>query len=292
MKWWSKLKTLRIDGRWFLGGSHISLVIISLYTFQLQRTPLQLGFGVGVALATEFFLASVTKKYSSAIGLDRFLSAFTEAAGILVLLKSHIWWFYGAVSFLAVASKYLLRRDRGSHVFNPTNFAIVAALTFFPLYWFEARGDDFTVTSYPMMHVTFFGILATSFGGTIMVSLAYIASLAFWLFVFFPLHTKADAIYAFGPELGAIGLIYLWLMITDPKTAPASFKNQAVFAFCVAFLHIFLRKHEYLYSRYVALFVVTLVRYAYLALRKTERKPSQVASSPASDGNLGLSNTA
>lgn len=261
MKVLSLIKNRDINGRWFLGGSHITLVLICLIFYGLQRTSLQILFGIVCALSAEYLFYKLTNKYEKHHIWDRLFSAFTEVAGLLVLLKSHFWWFYGALAAIAVASKYVFRKTFKTHVFNPTNFAITFALTFFPLYWFGSWPDEFMISWYPMVHITAFGILAVWLGRTYVVSLAYVASVIFWSLIFFPAKNLSELIYSLGPEFGAIGLIYLFLMITDPKTAPKSYKAQSVYAFTIAFVHIFLRYNQYLYSRYIALFAITLCYY-------------------------------
>ena len=248
----------RIDGRWFLTGSHVALIAVSMVFFDLQRTHLQILFCFASVLVTELVFYSSTSKYKAGTWNDRAFSAIAEGAGLLVLLKSHIWWFYGLVGAMAVASKYIIRKDERSHVFNPTNFAIVMAITVFPLYWFDARADEFMVSTYALFHVTAFGIYAVWFGGTWVISISYILSILLLVALFYPMGTLADVIYAFGPEFGTIGLIFLWLMITDPKTAPKQRRFQILYAFMIALIHIALRKYQFLYSRYLALFLVTI----------------------------------
>jgi hypothetical protein len=262
MNFLEKIKNRQINGRWFLGGSHITLVIISFIFFHLQRTPVQIVFGVLCGFITEYLFYRLTNKYENNNTWDRLFSSFTEIAGLLVLIKSHLWWFYGALGFMTVAAKYIFRKTKKSHIFNPTNFSITMALTFFPLHWFGAWSDEYMRSWYPMLHISAFGMIAVWLGRTYIVSFVYILSVIFWCLVFFPVHNFSSLVYSIGPEFGAIGLIYLFLMITDPKTAPTKYRPQALYAFTIAFVHIALRYNQYLYSRYVALFIVTLIYYA------------------------------
>ncbi|MDD4974874.1 MAG: hypothetical protein PHY93_11020 [Bacteriovorax sp.] len=271
MNWFDKIKNREIDGRWFLGGSHITLVIICLLFFSLQRTPIQIAFAILCGLITEYIFYQATSKYEKYMLWDRLFSAFTEVAGLLVLLKSHLWWFYGFLGAVTVAAKYLFRKTEKTHIFNPTNFAITIAVTFFPLHWFGAWPDEYMSSWYPMLHITAFGIIAVWLGRIYIVSIAYILSVIFWCLVFFPINGLASLIYAIGPEFGAIGLIYLWLMITDPKTAPKKYKHQIFYGFSIAFIHILLRYNQYIYSRFVALFIVTLLYYALTLFNETNR---------------------
>lgn len=263
----------KLNPRWLLGGSHITLLIISYAFFNLQRSVMQILFALVCGLGTEFLFYKFTNKYGKDIVLDRLFSAFTGVAGLLVLLRSHLWWFYGLISVMAISSKYLLRKSENSHIFNPVNLAITLALTFFPQHWFVSWADEYMISWYPMLHVCLFGVIAVWLGKTITISFTYILSVIFCCFLFYPINNISSLVYAIGPEFGAIGLIYLWLMITDPKTAPKDEGHQMIYAFSIAFLHIFLRYHQYLYSRYVALFVVTLFYYA-LTLYK-ERAPDK-----------------
>lgn len=134
-------------------------------------------------------------------------------------------------------------------------------LTVFPIHWFGAWRDEYMLTTYPMVQVTLMGMTAVWLGKTYVVSMSYIAGLFIWLCLFFPMTNLTDLVYAIGPEFGAIGLIYLFLMITDPKTAPKNYYAQMFYGLSIAFIHVYLRKHQLLYSRYVALFIVTLVYY-------------------------------
>ena len=266
-KIFESLKNREISGRWFLGGSHVALVVICLIFYNLQRSVPQMIFGFTIGFITEFIFYKFTKKYSTNKVLDRLFSAATETAGLLVLLKSHFWWFYGFLSFITVAAKYLLRKDENNHIFNPTNFSITMGLLFLPINMFGAWPDEYMSVLYPMFHVTVFGILAVYLGKTYIVSITYILSVIFWCMIFFPFHNFSNVVYALGPEFGAVGLIYLWLMITDPKTAPQSKSMQAMYAFVIAFVHILLRYNEFLFSRYIALFIVTLIFYGFYLLR-------------------------
>jgi hypothetical protein len=272
MKLLSKIYNREIDGRWFLGGSHLSLVFISILFFHLPRTPLQIVFGYATGILTEFLLFKFSSKYTNKPFTDRAFSASTETAGLLVLLKSHIWWFYGFLSFLAVASKYTLKKDSNSHIFNPTNFAITLSLILLPTNWFASWADEYMVSLYPMLHVLCFGLIAVWLGRTYVVSISYFVGIVIWVLLFFPINTISKIVYAFGPEFGTIGLIFLFLMITDPKTAPKNFYHQAIYGFTIAFIHIFLRSRQLLYSRYTSLFIVTLIYY-FLDKRKTVNSP-------------------
>lgn len=282
MTLWHRIANRRLDGRWFLGGSHLALLAVSMVFFRLQRDPPQVLVGFAAALLTEGILYSVTRKYPRGRISDRCFSAATEAAGLLILLRSHELWFYGLVSVLAVGSKYVFRRDDGRHIFNPTNFAIVFALAVFPPHWFAAWSDEYMRHWYPMLHVTAFGMMAVWLADSWRITMAYVVGLIAALLVAFPFSSLSDVVYAVGPELGVASLIFMFLMATDPKTSPREPRSQIVYGLAIAVGHVWLRAHEVLYSRYISLFVITLIWYLLFVARDWRATPAHDATTRAS----------
>lgn len=252
----------KLDGRWFLGGSHITLLLISYFFFSLQRSIFQICSAYVAALICEYVFFKFSQKNKHRRLIDSLFSATTEAAGLLILVRSSFQWTYVVFSVLAVSSKYLLLLDKKRHFFNPTNFAIVAGLTFMPREYFEVRGDDFNISFYPMMHVLLFGLAAVYLGKTWRVTLAYFITIVLMSFLL-SLQSGDSIIYYLGPEVGAIGLIFMFLMITDPRTTPASSRGQLFFGFLVAATLYVFRSFEMFYSHFFSLFIVTLFRGLY-----------------------------
>lgn len=249
----------KIDGRWFLGGSHLTLLIVSIVYFNLARSPFQIVTAYLAAVTIELLLHRFTNKTKHRGTLDVMFSAATEAAGLLILVKLNHPYAYAFMSAVAVASKYLLRIDEKRHAFNPTNFAIIASLIFIPNESIEVRSDEFNLTYYAIGHVIFFGIFAVKLGGTWRVSASYFCSVLVLSGLLSLVHNESW-IYYLGPELGAIGMIFMFLMITDPKTTPKSHLLQVFYGASVGLVLYVLRYFEVFYAHFLALFVVTLVR--------------------------------
>ena len=265
----NRLANRSLDGRWFLTGSHILLLLVSIVSYHLQRTYTQILFGLACAWCFEALLYYKTTKYARTSLRDRLFSATAECAGLLILLKTHLWWFYGFASLVAIGSKYAFRRDHNRHVFNPTNFAITLSVSFLPSHWFAVWADEYMISWYPMLHVTCFGVLAVWLARSWLITVSYFVGLLIAFIPFFAMKTGSDWVYALGPEVGAAGLIFMFLMVTDPKSSPRQAKYQIVYGCAIAFLQVILRHQEYLYSRYISLFAVTLVSYA-LQLYRTQ----------------------
>lgn len=261
------------DGRWFLGGSHLFLCLISIIFFNFQRSWFQIIVAYLTAITVELVLFKTTSKYKDKKASDRIFSASTEVAGLLILIKSGHPYFYAITGSIAVISKYLFRLNKLQHLYNPTNFAIVMGLLLFPATSFNVLGDEFTLSVYPLFHVLIIGTFAIWRGGTWPVSLAYFVTIllnALMMKFFF----HENFYYWFGPEVGVIGLIFIFLMITDPKTTPSSIPNMMLYGFAVAFFKIILKYYEFVYPAYIALMIVIVIRGTSILLNSTVNSPT------------------
>ena len=251
----------RIEGRWFLFGSHLTLFAVAIAHYNLPRSALQIVLAYVVAVGTELGLHFWLKKYPKATTWDRTLSAASEAAGLLLLVRSTLWYYYAIGCFIAVAGKYVFTRHDSVHVFNPTNFAIIVGLALFPINTFELNPDEYSISTYAIFHVMAFGIFAIAFGGTYLVTIGYYLGLLFCA-VFAKAFLTTGWVGILYPELGAFGTIFAFLMITDPRTTPARQSYRFLFGLAVAVMVITLRSMQVSFPNFVALFLVTLATFA------------------------------
>lgn len=258
----------KMDARFFLITSNVSLLVISTLFFGLQRAWEDIFFAFSVGILTELFFFKKLNKYKNGHSLDRSVSAIAEVSSLLILFRSPYWWFVGAMSFITITAKYVLKKTQNTHIFNPTNFAIIVALVFFPYHWFAILPDEFMMSLYPIFHVVFWGGIAIWLGKTWQIAISFFVSTFFWCIIFFPIHNLSTFTYSIGPELGSAGVIFMFLMITDPKSAPQKKSDQIFFGALVGFIHVFLRYHKYMYSRYMAGFLVAAFFYGVLNFQK------------------------
>ncbi|HRK06569.1 MAG TPA: hypothetical protein PLZ57_02265 [Pseudobdellovibrionaceae bacterium] len=271
----------KLDGRWLLFGSHISLLILAVPFLGLSRTPLQIFSGLLAAVVTELLWHRWAPRYAKSAWRDRVLSALAEGAGLLILLQSEREFFFVLASVIAVSSKYIFLRADRSHIFNPTNFAAVALLAFLPFDWFAVWPDEFNTSLYPVFHVVIFGIYAVRLGGTWRVTAGYFACI-----LLSSLAVSAgqmdELIYWLGPELGVRGMIFAFLMITDPKTTPRSHLAQMLFGAGIGIVHTILKAEGILYAKFIALFAVTTALLAYEVFRNLKHNRAGSRHQPAS----------
>ncbi|MEO6953043.1 MAG: hypothetical protein ABI321_14680 [Polyangia bacterium] len=253
----------RLDARLFVLGNNLLLLGFGLVLFALQRSAAQIVSSIGAAIAVEL-LFSVRKLRAApdvrALVKDRVLSASVAGVSLLILLRSTEPWFYPAVAALAITSKYVLRTPRG-HLFNPTNFAIVAALALVPDS-LQVRPDQFSSSPWLMVMTVAFGVAATSVGAVWRCTAGYYATV---LLVGLPVGTlllHVKPLWILVPELNTSTLIFAFLMITDPRTTPRGHRSQLLFGGLVALVHLWMRSQQLVYSPFIALFVVTALRSA------------------------------
>lgn len=156
-------------------------------------------------------------------------SALISGLSLCLLLRTNSLLVALGAAALAIGSKFLFRLS-GKHLFNPTNFAIVAAILSGEAWVSPAQWGNFAL----------FGFLIACLGGMVVhralrsdVTYAFLAfylailiGRALWLGQPFatPLHQLSNGAF----------LIFAFFMISDPKTTPDSRLGRIVFSAAVA----------------------------------------------------------
>ena len=180
-------------------------------------------------------------------------SAYITGISVGILLRSPAYWPYAVCSLLSITSKYALR-FRGRHIWNPSNFGICAML-------FLASQS---VASLSIQWGNNFGSLAVIWmlGSVILwrarrihISLTYVVS--FIALSFLRSWITGDPWQAeISPITGPMYQLFIFFMITDPKTTVRSRTGQCFVAFFVALLEMFLRLNSCVFAPLYALFWV------------------------------------
>lgn len=199
-----------------------------------------LDFEVRLANAVVILATALGAQYAGTKlwGLPTFdpKSALISGLSLCLLLRANSPLVAGVAAYLAVASKFVIRWD-DKHVFNPTNFALVAMLSL----------DFGWVSPGQWGREAFFAFLVACLGGLVVnraarsdVTYAFLASYvalvmgrAWWLGdpLAIPLHHLQN---------GAL-LIFAFFMISDPKTTPNARAGRMVFAATVALGALFVQ---------------------------------------------------
>src|SRR5215213_2588948 len=157
------------------------------------------------------------------------------------------WYVFAGVAALALLSKYVIRY-RGSHIFNPANIGLVIAFVVLGMTRVEPLDFWWAPLNSPMLAA--YAVIIV--GGLLITRRLHLLLLAatFWVALSVGVGTLAASSHcmvtrwSFAPVCGfdfwrAIVtspevLIFLFFMITDPKTVPAGRIGRMVFGLLVA----------------------------------------------------------
>lgn len=180
-------------------------------------------------------------------------SAYISGISVGILVRSPDFWPYALCSALAISSKYVLRW-RGRHLWNPTNFSVVAMLVLAGDYM-SALSIQWGNVVPPMIVVWILGAIIVYRVGKWHISAVYVVSFIA-LSAVRSLFTGHGFITEVAPITGPMYQLFIFFMITDPKTTVKSYRGQMVVVFLVAVVELFLRLAEFVHAPFYALFIV------------------------------------
>jgi hypothetical protein len=180
-------------------------------------------------------------------------SAYISGISVGMLVRSPAIWPYALCSLISITSKYVIRVD-GRHIWNPSNFGICAMLVLasssvasLSIQW----GNDI----HPMLIVWILGSIIIYRLKRFHITATYVVS-----FIVFSYLRSLITGHPFLAEMavitGPMYQLYIFFMITDPKTTVQTRRGQCVVAFCVALMEMILRLNEVVHAPYYALFTV------------------------------------
>ena len=216
----------RMDPRWFQISALTALLTYGAVWLDFEITFAQAAITLGAVLLTQF----AATRWARLPAFDP-KSALISGLSLCLLLRTNSLALAAIAGVITIASKFLLRVN-GKHIFNPTNFGLVAMML--------ATGGAVWVSPGQWGNVAFFAFLMICAGGLVVmratrsdVTFAFIAcylALVFgrslWLGepLAIPLHRL---------QSGAL-LLFTFFMISDPRTTPDSREGRLVFATLVA----------------------------------------------------------
>jgi Na+-transporting NADH:ubiquinone oxidoreductase subunit NqrB len=165
----------------------------------------------------------------------------------------HGWWIFAGTAAVALVSKYVIR-FRGGHVFNPSNFGLVLCF----LLLGPERADPLDLWWGPMSAWMALALVVIVVGGLAILTRLRLLEIAVFFWVAFAagiavLAASGHAMTArwhlgpvtgwefwrvlvFSPEI----LVFLFFMITDPKTIPGGRLGRRLYAVGIALVAVLL----------------------------------------------------
>ena len=221
-------------------AGHLSFGILESY----QKTLL----AIAVSIGTELLLGRIF--------LHKWVhpaSAYISGISVGILVRSPAFWPYALCAAISIMSKYVLR-IKGRHIWNPSNFGISAMLFLVPetvaslsIQWGNYLLPMLVIWGLGSViiwrlrrfHITF----------TYVVSFIAFAFLRSWL-------TGSPWQSEIAPITGPMYQLFIFFMITDPKTTVRSKTGQCVVVFLVALVEMVMRMYQIVYAPFYALFIV------------------------------------
>jgi Na+-translocating ferredoxin:NAD+ oxidoreductase RnfD subunit len=180
-------------------------------------------------------------------------SAYISGISVGILVRSPAFWPYALCSTLAITSKYVLR-IRGRHLWNPSNFGLCVMLF---LAADAVAGLSIQWGNYlpPMLIVWLLGAIILWQLQRLHICATYVASFVLFAGVRSWI-TGHPFLAEVAPITGPMYQLFIFFMITDPKTTVRTTWGQCIVAFLVALAEMILRLHESVHAPYYALFLV------------------------------------
>jgi Na+-translocating ferredoxin:NAD+ oxidoreductase RnfD subunit len=180
-------------------------------------------------------------------------SAYITGISVGILIRSPAVWPYALCAAISIVSKYVLR-VKGRHLWNPSNFGICAMLFL--------AGDSVASLSIQLGNNLWPMIVIWVLGSIIILRLKrfHITGTYVACFILFALVrsfiTGSPWQSEIAPITGPMYQLFIFFMITDPKTTVRSKTGQCVVVVAVALVETVLRLYQNVYAPYYALFLV------------------------------------
>ena len=243
-----KVKKLRYNKRYTPPLLITGILLAAHLSFGILESYPRLLLAIAASFAAEIVLHHLVVG-----GWRNMSSAYISGISVGILIRSPFLWPYALCAMISIASKYVLRY-KGQHLWNPSNFGVVALLLLAPgsvavlsIQWGNnmwAMLVIWIVGSVSIWRLRRFHICAT-----------YV--LSFLLFAWIRSMITGDPLLAeISPITGPMYQLFVFFMITDPKTTVHSKRGQYLVAFLIAFVEMILRLNEAVYAPFYALFMV------------------------------------
>lgn len=237
-----------IENRYLAPLLITSILITGQLSFGLLESFSRTAIAIVVSILFEIVLGRLL--YGK---IPHLASAYISGISVGILLRSPEFWPYAVCSAAAITSKYAVRW-KGRHLFNPSNFSICAMLLLAPEY-VAGLSVQWGNNLWPVAIVWILGTAIVYRVGRGHITLTYVLS-----FLGFALLRAQITGHPFlaevAPITGPMYQLFIFFMVTDPKTTVRTKRGQCVVVFLVALAEMILRLNESIYAPFYALALV------------------------------------
>jgi len=233
LRWWGRAR--QVDPRYLIAFLITLVLVAAQLRYHVVGGYDRLVVALGACMASEALLSWFTR--GRIVNLQ---SAYISGISLTLLVKPQggALWPFALGGFLAIASKYVLQY-RNNHLWNPTNFAITALLLAAPnriSVLSHQWGNDVATN----LVIWTFGLVIATRVKVVHITLTYVAS-------FLVLNTlRATLLHSpvlpeIAPITGPMYQLFVFFMITDPRTIVSDRRWQMGVAIIIAFVETLIR---------------------------------------------------
>jgi len=244
----AKPQRIRFDNRYVAPLFITCILLVGHLSYGILESYEKTALAIGAAIIAELILGRIF--FGKWLNLA---SAYITGISVGILVRSPAYWPYLLCSVISIMSKYVLR-VKGRHIWNPSNFGI-AVLLFLAAETMAILSIQWGNNLLPIVVIWTLGSIIIWRARRFHISATYVVS--FFLFAFLRSWITGDPWQAeVAPITGPMYQLFVFFMITDPKTTVRSRTGQCVVAFYVALVEFILRLGQVVYAPIYALFLV------------------------------------
>ena len=225
----------KIDPRYLIAFLITLVLVAAQLRYHMVGGYDRLVVALGVCLATEALLSWFDRGK-----VANLLSAYISGISLTLLVKPQggALWPFVLGGFIAISSKYVLRY-RDNHLWNPTNFAVSALLLLAAdrvSVLSHQFGNDITTN----LVIWIFGLIIAARVGVLHITVTYVAS----FLILNSLRAAAlgmPVLPEIAPITGPMYQLFVFFMITDPRTIVKGRRRQIVVAILIAIMETLIR---------------------------------------------------
>jgi hypothetical protein len=241
-------KRALIDSRYVAPLFITTILLVGHLTFGILESYPRTLLAIGTSIAVELILGRIfLGKWPHPA------SSYITGISVGILLRSPAYWPYALCSAISITSKYALRwKER--HIWNPSNFGVSAMLFLAPetVASLSIQWGNYLL---PMIVIWVLGFVIVWRVKRLHITATYVIS--FLAFAFLrSLMVHDPWLSEIAPITGPMYQLFIFFMITDPKTTVSSKRGQILVAFLIAAAETVLRLEQVVYAPFYALFLV------------------------------------
>jgi Na+-translocating ferredoxin:NAD+ oxidoreductase RnfD subunit len=271
-------KGFTVDQRWIAPLFITALLFASHAIFHNLEDYRKTLLAIGTAVVFEVVLGRIfTGK------MPHLASSYITGISVGILVRSPEFWPYALCAAISITSKYVIRYHN-RHIWNPSNFGI-GVLILLAHGTAATLSIQWTNTFWPALVIWSIGCIIVARLNRLHITLTYVAC-----FMVFAVLRSLMGVGNFQSEIAPITSpmyqLFIFFMITDPKTTVSTKRGQLITVVCIASMEMLFRTFgsqfpkelEFIpiHAPYYSLFLVGPVAY-FIDITAQERKKKLAA---------------